>query len=420
MSDSEADSQSGSRVRFAWRHHSNVLASPTIAGMSSFDEVQYDGYDEEEQEEIRFGEVRDEEVYPSGGHDSEVSSTVGSDTMGYATDSPHDFIDLTGDDVCRVIMTRQKDGVHIGCVCGNQRSRCGRPGHASKQGVVNKEGPPRFYVKLPGARGTCDGRLDRATFTRAEGERMLQDNRDEMEQMAQVLRDTAIVDEDSDDGVESITHEVNRHPSENATMSNPQVANIFGRMAKYVVGSGKVGGGGRRHNVNHPRAPRLDSPPARNVNSPSATSNIIRHMDSHSLADVTNGRPNSNVNVPTEDPLRAPHATIAPRQVIIPPPVYQEAVTRSTTTRSSQNSTTTSGTVPHIRGALRIMTPEQQAARRAEQQAGQGTPPGATRVVIRSFGPFPNVNKVPPRVNKSVNVSKRPPSNVPPKVGTTT
>lgn len=266
MSESETDSQSGSRVRFCNRGHDN--ASPGIGVMSSFDDLGYDN-DYVEEQEIQFEAEAGVDDYPRSGDDSDVSSTIGSDATGYANESPYDYLDMTGDDYCRVIMTRQKDGVRIPCVCGNNRYSCARSGHLDKQGSVNKEGPPRFYIKLPGSRGVCDSRLDRVQLTRSEGERKIREGRDEMERMAAVLGSVTIGDDNSADEVESVTHlaTATRNTASGFGISTPQVAtntNFVNRITKYVLGSNRTGGSlnATTPSINN-LATGTESPPAR-------------------------------------------------------------------------------------------------------------------------------------------------------------
>lgn len=99
-----------------------------------------------------------------------------------------------------VVMSRQESGVRIPCVCGTARVLCRRIGHLGKQGIKEKTALPRYY--------TCDGRLDRMALTRSEGERMVFENRDEMERAAQAL---SSVEDDTDvNPVENVTLDRNQ------------------------------------------------------------------------------------------------------------------------------------------------------------------------------------------------------------------
>lgn len=75
-------------------------------------------------------------------------------------------------------------------------------GHQAKQLIRNKVGLPRYYVRLPGSRGTCDGRTDRQSLTQEEGDLMVLENREEMEGTAAAI--TAL-DESSEDEIQDVT-----------------------------------------------------------------------------------------------------------------------------------------------------------------------------------------------------------------------
>lgn len=240
--------------------------------------MRYGEYYEEEpgQEQVDFEQEEINDAYPTTGNDSEASSTIGSDATGYGNESPHDYIDLTSDAFCHVIMTRQKDGERVHVVCGNHRDSCLRAGHAAKQNIAQKQGLPRFYVKLPGSRGTCDGRLDRFQMTHAEGLQMLQDSRDEMEVIAQVLGEVTIEDEDADE-VESVT-DLGGQSKTTFVATTPQVTNtnLFNRVTNYVMGSGRAGGPRRKTTAPFPGRTHPSSPAGSGTTSETVLGNVTR------------------------------------------------------------------------------------------------------------------------------------------------
>jgi hypothetical protein len=83
-----------------------------------------------------------------------------------------DYVDLTADTVCRVLMTRVKDKVTYVCVCGMTQAQCTRPRHSAKRTDAQSVGAPAFYVALPGQRGAMDGLADRPTLTTGEAQRL--------------------------------------------------------------------------------------------------------------------------------------------------------------------------------------------------------------------------------------------------------
>lgn len=181
------ESRAGSRVRLM------PSGSSPASGVSLFDEAsgeEVENTEEVSETEIRFEAVEEEDTDRTDGNESEATSNAGSDVVGYATESPYNYIDMTQGDMCMIIFARQKDGERIPCVCGNSRLSCNRPGHLSKQGQANKEGLPRFYIRLPGSKGTCDGRLDRIALTREEGVKALEESRDEMARIANAMSGT--------------------------------------------------------------------------------------------------------------------------------------------------------------------------------------------------------------------------------------
>lgn len=143
----------------------------------------------------------DDQDVDEQGNDSETPSRAGSEASGYANKPPRNYIDLTCGNLCMVIFSRTEQGRKVSCVCGNDRDGCLRPGHQAKQDTRNKQGHPRYYIRFPGPRGCCDGRLDRGSLTQDEGDRSFIEEREELERTAQALSGLE-VDEESD-GAES-------------------------------------------------------------------------------------------------------------------------------------------------------------------------------------------------------------------------
>jgi hypothetical protein len=148
------------------------------SGVSSYEDVQVpdqeDAYDEDSKHNCDNAEPED------------TSSLANEGTYGM---NCRDLLDMTTGDLCMVLMKRSKDGVPVPCVCGNPKNKCKRGGHPQKQQRPNDMAPPRFYARLPGRKDTVDGCLDRPAFTAVEVQSILQDNQEEMDQLARSLGD---------------------------------------------------------------------------------------------------------------------------------------------------------------------------------------------------------------------------------------
>lgn len=231
---SRAGSERSTRIRVEGGEGSPESAS----GISPFDETPNQDTEEYEvdasasdtEQEIRF--VREDETDTEGGQESDVVSNADSDVLGVTPGSPRDYIDMTRGDLCMVMMSRQRDGDRILCVCGYPRNACRRSGHRAKQGIVGKEGLPRFYVKLLGSKGACDGRLDRIQLTREEGEKALAESRLDMERVAEAMRNDASQSEDSVEEVTPRLHTIRLDPSPRGSPpETPKTTNPTGRDA---------------------------------------------------------------------------------------------------------------------------------------------------------------------------------------------
>lgn len=109
--------------------------------------------------------------------------------------------------LCRVFMTRTKNGNKIFCVCGCSRETCTRKGHQEKARLEVHRAPPRYYEQFPvtrgNDRGVIDGRLDSLPvgLTPVEVDRMRIAEDLEMTRVATALGVNE-ESEDNEDGVE--------------------------------------------------------------------------------------------------------------------------------------------------------------------------------------------------------------------------